>query len=138
MTFDEAVTAVSDQPDLCLTGLALDGRGEWLTVYFLCSKNPESAAPVQVQLTCERVQLFGSQREVFDYEVDSAPTEAMLLEFTDQSTLLERRNVGEHTLLALFPELPPPEGIDKEEFRVLAIRAAEASAFVTVVSRGKS
>ena len=133
MTFDEAVTTVSEQPDLCLTGLALDRRGEWLAVYFLCSTSSTSSTQKRIQLTCERAQLFSTRCEVVEYDVDSAPAEAMLVEYTDHSAELRRRNAGEQRLRALFPELPEPEESGTDEFRGLAVQAAEASDYITVV-----
>ena len=130
MTFDEAIATVSEQPDLCLTGLAMDGRGEWFTVYFLCSPSEASGRP---GLACDRVQLFTSRREVKQYDVDSAPSEAMLVDYTNHSAVLERRNAGEQSLLALFPELPDPNECEPDEFKTLAIQAAGMSEYMTLV-----
>ena len=128
MTFDEAITAVTEQPGLRLTGVTLGRRGEWLTVYFLAFKNFSG-----VELSSERVQLFTSRREASTHSLDSAPTEAMLVDYTDHAAEIGEEGIGAHSLYALFPELPDPEACVPEDFKVLAVQAAEASGFVTII-----
>jgi len=128
MTFDEAITVVSDNPGVRLTGITLDKHGEWLTVYFLSSPGDG-----QVDLSCERAQLFTPNREVSSYPLDSAPAEALLVDYTDHAAVIGRQSPSEHSLFALFPELPNPDESMPDDFKVLAVQAAEASDFVTVV-----
>lgn len=128
MTFDEAIAAATENPGLRLTGITLDKHGEWLTVYFL-----SSAEEGGVALSSKRAQLFTSQREVSSYSIDSAPAEAMLVEYTDHAAQIGHAGISEHSLHALFPELPKPEDSVLDDFKVLAVQAAEESGFVTVV-----
>jgi hypothetical protein len=130
MTFDEAIAAVTDQPDLCLTGITLDRRGEWLTLYFLSSS---ADGPDEIKLASERLQLFTSHRTVTGYDLDSAPIEAMLIDYADHSEFFGRGGSGEDVLSALFPELPNPDETTLDEFQELTVRAAEASDYITIV-----
>lgn len=130
MTFDEAITAVTDQPDQCLTGFTLDRRGEWLTMYHLSSGADDIG---DIELTSERLQLFTSHRAVTRHGVDSAPIEAMLIDYAEYNQAVGRGGAGEDVLRAVFPELPNPDETASLEFQELAVRAAEASEFITIV-----
>jgi hypothetical protein len=130
VTFDEAIIAVTDQPDLCLTGFTLDRRGEWLTLYFLSSAADDVG---DIDLTSEQFQLFTSHRAVTRHGLDSAPIEAMLIDYADYNQAVGRGGAGEDVLRALFPELPNPDETASLEFQELAVRVAEASDFIAIV-----
>ncbi len=127
MTFDEAIDAVSAQPDLCLTGIALDRKGEWMTIYFLAS---EDQTP---ELFCERTQLFSGRQENCEFDMKEAPAEAMLIDYSDHAEVMGRMGVNEHALRALLPDLPDPNVTKHAEFKSLAVQAAQASEFITIV-----
>lgn len=130
MNFDEAIATVTDQPALCLTGFTLDRRGEWLTLYYLCSGADDSG---DIELTSEQLQLFTSHRTVTRHGLDSAPIEAMLVDYADYNQAVGRGGAGEDVLRAVLPGLPNPDETASLEFQELAVRAAEASDFITIV-----
>lgn len=127
MTFDEAIDAVTDQPELCLTGIALDRRGDWMTVYFLSSEGQT------VEMFSERAQLFSQHLVHCELEIESAPTEALLLDYGDHSGVFGSVGVSEQALSTLLPSLPDPGTTEPAEFKALAVQAAEASGFLTLV-----
>lgn len=127
MTFDEAIDAISTQPEVCLTGIALDRRGEVMSVYFL------SAEGQAIKAFSEHAQLFSLDLVSCELDIESVPVEALLLDYADHSDVFGREGVNEHALQALLPALPDPSTTDPAEFKKLAVQAAEDSGFITVV-----